>query len=89
MKKASRERKPVPPEDALERYDWSKATRGRYATRFPRETHAVVIAPDLWPHFGTADAINDGLRLLVELAALVRKVHPKKRLSLPQGQHAA
>ena len=35
--------------------------------RFPQGTHAVVIAPALWPHCVTADAISNGeLRGLVE-----------------------
>lgn len=79
MKKDLRDRGRIPPEDSLERYDWSKATRGRYANRFSQKAHAVVIAPDLWPHFGTADAVNDGLRLLVKMADLAKKASPKKR----------
>ncbi|MGH7964431.1 MAG: hypothetical protein ACRERD_21885 [Candidatus Binatia bacterium] len=89
MKKILPDRDRIPPEDSLERYDWSKATRGRYATRFPRGAHAVVIAPDLWPYFGTADAVNDGLQLLVEMAALARKVKPRKRIRLRKRQRAA
>ena len=89
MKKDSRDRARIPPEDSLKRYDWSRATRGRYADRFPPEAHAVVIAPDLWPHFGTADAVNDGLRLLVQMAALARKVSPKKKSRASKRRRAA
>lgn len=89
MKKASRDRRRIPPEDSLDRYDWSKAARGRYANLFPQEAHAVVIAPDLWPHFGTADAVNDGLRLLVKMVALARKGAPRQRTRTNHGRKAA
>jgi hypothetical protein len=69
------------PEDALERYDWDKAARGRHAHRFPKGAHAVVIAPELWRHFGTADAVNDGLRVLLKMATLAKTGNPRKRLS--------
>ena len=89
MKRAWSNRRRIPPEDALERYDWDKATRGRHAYRFPREAHAVVIAPELWRHFGTAEAVNDGLRVLVKMAALARKVSPKKGARSGKGNRVA
>lgn len=89
MKKTVRDRHRIPPEDSLERYDWSKATRGRYASRFPRNAHAVVIDPEIWPHFGTAEAINEGLRALVKMARLAAKVSRRKRVVQPKGRRAA
>jgi hypothetical protein len=89
MKKDSTYRKPIPPEDALERYDWSKATRGRHASRFPKSAHAVVIAPELWPHFCTADAVNDGLRVLLKLATLTKTRRPHKRLKIAKKRKVA
>jgi hypothetical protein len=65
-------KKSRPPETSLERYDWSKATRGRFAKRFPRDAHAVVIDPALWPSFGSAEAVNDALRAAVAIAKAVR-----------------
>jgi hypothetical protein len=88
MKKASRSRSVRPPEDSMERYDWSRARRGRYASRFPRDAHAVVVDPDLWPYFGDAAAVNDGLRALVQLAALARKVAPKRAARPRRGRAA-
>ena len=73
MKKASTRRKRMPPEDSLDRYDWSRASRGRYAARFPKSAHAVVIAPDLWSRFGTAEAVNNGLRMLLKMATLAKQ----------------
>jgi hypothetical protein len=89
MKKESTRRKPIPPEDALERYDWSKATKGRHAYRFPKKAHAVVIAPELWQHFGTADAVNDGLRVLLKLATLTKARRSHKRLKLAKKRKVA
>ena len=64
MKKASERR---PPETAVARYDWSKARRGRHAARFPREAHAVVIDPKMYAEYGSADAINAALALLLRI----------------------
>ena len=50
-----------PPENSLTRYDWSKAQRGRYASRFPLTAHAVVIDPKVYEKFGSAEAINSAL----------------------------
>jgi len=65
-------KKSKPPETSLDRYDWSKATRGRFARRFPRDAHAVVIDPALWPSFGSAEAVNEALRAAVAIAKAVR-----------------
>lgn len=79
MKKGPMRHKSIPPEEALERYDWDKATRGRHAARFPKKAHAVVIAPELWQRFGTAEAVNEGLRVLLKIATLVKSERPKRR----------
>lgn len=88
MKKTSRSRRGRPPEDSLERYDWSKAKRGRYASRFPRKAHAVVVDPELWPYFGDAGAVNAGLRAIVQMAAFARKVTPKRSARPKSGKAA-
>jgi hypothetical protein len=66
------------PETSLDRYDWSNATRGRFAKRFPREAHAVVIDPDLWPRFGSADAVNEALHAAIAAAKAVRPAKSKR-----------
>lgn len=73
MKKGSNKRRRIPDETSLERYDWTKASRGRYAASFPRDAHAVVIAPDLWRQFGTAAAVNDALRTFIKMATAASK----------------
>lgn len=89
MKEDSTHRRPIPPEEALERYDWGKATRGRHAHRFPKGAHAVVIASELWRHFGTADAVNDGLRVLLKVAMLAKAGGPHKRLRTRKRREVA
>ena len=68
-----------PPETSLARYDWSKARRGRYASRFPRTAHAVVIDPEVYEQFGSADAINSALALIIKLRALTEKLRPARK----------
>jgi hypothetical protein len=65
-----------PPETSLARYDWSKAQRGRYASQFPRTAHAVVIDPAVYEQFGSADAINAALALILKLRTLTDKLRP-------------
>ena len=89
MKRDSTHRRPIPPEDALERYDWGKAARGRHVHRFPKGAHAVVIAPELWRHFATADAVNDGLRVLLKMATLAKAGSPHKRLKTGKRRKVA
>lgn len=76
MKKGSERR---PPETALSRYDWSKARRGRYAERFPREAHAVVISAELYDKYGSAEAINEALALLLRIKTSLARVPPVSR----------
>ena len=61
----------IPREGSLSRYDWSKASRGRHAERFPRDAHAVVIDPEVWPQFGSAEAVNEALLALIRLRAVI------------------
>jgi hypothetical protein len=47
-----------------------RGRRGKYAYLMTgRSVHAVVIDPAVWPHFGSAEAVNAALKMLVELAA--------------------
>ena len=70
---------------AIPEVDFSKlrrGQRGKYAHLMTgRSVHAVVIDPAVWPHFGSAEAINTALRMLVQLAAKAApaKVHSKGR----------
>jgi hypothetical protein len=86
MRKASRVIGPSP--DSLREIpevDISKLRRGhrgKYAHLTTGGTvHAVVIDPAVWPHFGSAEAVNAALRMLVQLAgkAASRKTQPRSR----------
>ena len=67
---------------AFPEVDFSKLRRGRrgkYAHLLAGEAvRAVVIDADLWEHFGSAKAVNEALRLLVDVAGKVR-TPPKSR----------
>jgi hypothetical protein len=75
---------------AFPEVDFSKLRRGRrgkYAHLMTgRSVHAVVIDPAVWPHFGSAEAVNAALKMLVELAA---KAAPTKTRSKSRTRNAA
>lgn len=75
---------------AFPEVDFSKLRRGRrgkYAHLLTgRSVHAVVIDPAVWPHFGSASAVNTALKLLVELAA---KAAPTKTQAKSRTRRAA
>jgi hypothetical protein len=62
----------------LAKYDWSKATRGRFAARFAGRSRNVPVAvrildDDLAEAFPDSDAVNRALRVLVDAAKVARK----------------
>lgn len=38
-----------------------------------------MIAPERWQRFDTAEAVNDGLRMLLIMATLAKSEQPKRR----------
>ena len=50
------------------REDFGTMTRGKYADRCRKASNVVVIAPELQKVFPNAQAVNDALRGLMELA---------------------
>jgi len=72
--------KRIPPETSLDRYDWTKATRGRYSARFRRSAHVVLLSSDLWRYFGSDEAVEQALKLLVQASSLAsRRRHFARR----------
>ncbi len=71
MKKASSRRLP---EGHLDRYDWSRATRGRLAAR-ARKASALLRAldADLAGRFPDSKSVNEALRALLALEAALPK----------------
>ena len=56
------------------------ATRGKYAKRYQSGTNLVLLDPDVHKAFATREAVNDALRLVIEL----RKVGTAPRRSAPK-----
>ncbi len=54
--------------DMLDEYDFSKGVRGKYADRYAAGTNVVVLAPDVAAAFPDADAVNEALRALINIA---------------------
>jgi len=74
MKKVTKRRQPsreslrALPEVDLSRF--RRGRRGKYAHLLTGDAaHAVVIDANLWEHYGSAKAVNDALRMLVDVAA--------------------
>ena len=61
-------------DDLRAEYDFSKLLRagvqGKYAERFKEGTNLVLLAPDVAEAFPTADAVNETLRLVLQLTKL-------------------
>lgn len=58
-------------DDLREEYDLSKmqgAVRGKYAQRYKEGSNFVVLAPDVAEAFPNAEAANEALRLLIDIA---------------------
>ncbi len=41
--------------------------RGKYAERYKKGTNVVLLAPDVAKSFKTAEAVNEALRLVIQL----------------------
>jgi hypothetical protein len=72
MRKAESAR---PREGHPDRYDWSKAVRGKYAARAAKASALVrILDPQLARRFPDSRSVNRALRVLLELAdALPRR----------------
>jgi len=61
-------------DDLRPEYDFSKLLRtgvqGKYAERFKEGTNLVLLAPDVAEAFPTAEAVNETLRLVLQLTRL-------------------
>jgi len=64
MKKASKTVK----EEILAEYDFTKGVRGKYSQEFQQGTNIVVLSPDVAEVFPDSEAVNEALRLLIQIA---------------------
>jgi hypothetical protein len=53
--------------EMLEEYDFGGGVRGKYADRFPRGSHVVVLDPDVAQVFSDSESVNRALRALVAI----------------------
>lgn len=65
--------------DMLEKYNFSKGVRGKYAKRYSEGTNVVVIDPDLAEFFPDHDSVNEALRSLVNVIKKREKRFAEKR----------
>lgn len=62
--------------EMLEEYDFSGGVRGKYAARFARGSHVVVIDPDVAQVFSDSESVNRALRALVGIIQESEKANP-------------
>ncbi len=68
------------PEGHLQRYDWSKATRGRLATKAAKASALLrILDPELAMHFPDSRSVNEALRALLALDEALPRRRPRKR----------
>ena len=59
---------PIPDDDILPEYDFSRARPNKYARRFGGGRNIVVLEPDVARRFPDSGAVNRALRALLEIA---------------------
>jgi hypothetical protein len=63
--------------EMLAEYDFSDGVRGKYAARFARGSHVVVLDPDVAQVFSDSESVNRALRALVNIIqSQSEKAHP-------------
>ena len=87
MKKASPDE--LRPE--YKRSDFGKLVRGKYAARASAGTNVVILEPAVAKAFPTDKAVNDALRVVLEVAEATARLTrrstrtPRRRRSAPAG----
>ena len=73
MKKSSNKRKTagrIDDDEILPEYDFSRATRNKYASRYAAGSTVVVLEPDVAATFANSEEANEALRAL---AGIIQK----------------
>jgi hypothetical protein len=73
MKKSSKSIK----EDIQAEYDFSHGVRGKYVQDFEHGVNIVLLSPDVAQAFPTSEAVNEALRLLIQIARREKKETPQ------------
>jgi len=66
------------------REDLGRGTRGKHLAAYRSGTNLVLLQPDVARAFPTAEAVNEALRSLMELARRTRPV-PERQKSITPG----
>ncbi|MCK9388524.1 MAG: hypothetical protein M0Q22_09065 [Sulfuritalea sp.] len=77
MKKAKAANEPDELRAEYRREDFGPMVRGKYAKACREASNVVVIAPEVQKAFPNAQAVNDALRGLLELARRARRSRQK------------
>ncbi|HEX4575944.1 MAG TPA: hypothetical protein VH117_01230 [Edaphobacter sp.] len=60
-------------------YDFSNGVRNPYAARYAKKSNLVLIDPELFIAFPSAEAVNAALRILLKAGAQAVKVKPHRQ----------
>jgi hypothetical protein len=68
------------PEGNLRRYDWSKATRGGFASKAAKASALLrILDPELAVRFPDSQSVNEALRALLALDEALSRRRPRRR----------
>jgi len=68
MKKEIKGKPTSRPEDMLTEYDFSGGVRGKFARGYAEGTNLILLDPDIADLFPNAEAVNQALRALAQVA---------------------
>jgi hypothetical protein len=60
-------------EDMRMEYDFAGGVRGKYSDRFPKNTIAVVLEPDVAEAYPDSESVNRALRAILQAAPTKRR----------------
>lgn len=67
------------PDEIRPEYDWSKATRNPYASRYAQGSNIVVLEPDVAALFPNSASVNEALRSLASVIGGTKRKRAAKR----------
>ena len=67
------------PDEIRPEYDWSKAVRNPYASRYAAGSNIVVLEPDVAALFPNSASVNEALRSLASVMAGRKPKRPTRR----------
>ncbi len=81
-KPARRARAAADRDEIRPEYDWSKAVRNPYASRYAAGSNIVVLAPDVAALFPNSASVNEALRSLATVMAGRKTKRSSRRRSV-------